>query len=59
MILGCVNADIPNTDKEVPMHLYNVLVKHHTKCCVHSGQTGKCDLNWGVGRKRTYIKKEA
>lgn len=39
MIPGYVNADIPNIDRDVTMHLYNVLVKH-PKWCVHSGQTG-------------------
>ena len=55
MILGCVNQDIPN----VLMPLYNVLLKHHPKCCVHSGQIGKINLNRDVWRRRTYVKKEA
>lgn len=58
MIPGYVNADVPNIDRDITMHLYNVLVKH-PKYCVHSGQTGRLDFNWGVWRRRTYIKKEA
>lgn len=48
MILGCVNQDILNIGRKVSMPLYNVLVKHHPKCCVHSGQTGMIHLNWDV-----------
>lgn len=59
MILGCVNRDIPNIGRKVSMPLYNVLVKHHRKCRVPSGQTGKINLNWDVCRRRTYVKKEA
>lgn len=55
MILACVNANTLSIDRETTMHLYNVLAKYHPKCCVHTGQTGKFDLNWEVWR--TYIKR--